>query len=109
MAQGVVEALEPVNVDHEQAEWPIGFAGGVPGAEEVLIEEAAVGQAGECVGVRELLELAIGPGELLHVQTVAFGEQEAASVAAFTVPTDAKGDECKDDHGSVHVAVLDGG
>ena len=49
MAEGVVDLLEAVEVEHEDGEWAVGAAGAVEGAGEAIFEEAAVGEAGEFV------------------------------------------------------------
>ena len=108
MSSRVVEALETVDVDHENADGLMRFACSPPGMIESLVEEAAVRQASEGVGVGKFLELTVGPRKLLRVEAFPLAEEVGPAVAAILVKAKTEGKESKDGPAGDHTAALRG-
>ena len=75
---GVVNLLEAVEVEQKQGERAVGPAGAVYGVGEALLEETAVGQAGELVVKRE--PLVAGDLLLKHEQDHTDGDERLLHV-----------------------------
>ena len=56
MPQGIVDLLEAVEVEVEQGQPPPGARRDGQGLDQAVLEQAAVGQAGQRVVVREMLD-----------------------------------------------------
>ncbi len=78
MAEGVVDALEAVEIEQEESEAAFAAAAAVEGVVEVILEGAAVGQAGEIVVQGE--PLVIGDLLLQHDENHAQGDESLLHV-----------------------------
>ena len=64
VAVAIVEQLEVVDVDHQQRDRATELAGALPFGGEPRVEAAPVGEAGQRVARRELLQVAVGGAQL---------------------------------------------
>ena len=60
MAEAVVEQLEAVQVDMHQSDAAAALAGALAGIVQTLLEQAAVGQAGQIIVVRQVAQALLG-------------------------------------------------
>ena len=70
MAVTVVVELEVIDIDHHQRHRLVDLAGAPPFLLELAVEAAAVGEPGQAVEARQLLEVLVGDAQFL----LAFGE-----------------------------------
>ena len=62
VAQRIVDDLEPVEIDEQQRKLPLVARGGLDRAAQHAVEHLAVGQTGQAVVRRQILDPLVGPG-----------------------------------------------
>ena len=66
MAERIVDGLEAVQIDEQDGQLGLVLGRGIHGFAEALLEQRAVGQAGQCIVMGEIAQLALDAAALEH-------------------------------------------